>query len=80
MDIKNKIVNNINHDYGDALQDMRISSITDIILMKLYRTKQIEDNQGQTLISEGIEANYRDMINYAVFVLIKLNFGINEVD
>ena len=67
-----------NHDYGEAWRDMRISSITDIILMKLYRTKQIEDNQGQTLISEGVEANYRDMINYAVFVLIKLNFGLNE--
>jgi hypothetical protein len=69
---------NKNHDYGEAWRDMRISSITDIILMKLYRTKQIEDNQGQTLISEGVEANYRDMINYAVFVLIKLNFGLNE--
>ncbi|KAA5549284.1 DUF1599 domain-containing protein [Adhaeribacter rhizoryzae] len=69
---------NKNHDYGEAWRDMRISSITDIILMKLYRTKQIEDNQGQTLISEGVEANYRDMINYAVFVLIKLNFAIHE--
>ncbi len=69
---------NKNHDYGEAWRDMRISSITDIILMKLYRTKQIEDNQGQTLISEGVEANYRDMINYAVFVLIKLNFATNE--
>jgi len=69
---------NKNHDYGEAWRDMRISSITDIILMKLYRTKQIEDNQGQTLISEGVEANYRDMINYAVFVLIKLNFGLDE--
>ena len=69
---------NKNHDYGEAWRDMRISSITDIILMKLYRTKQIEDNQGQTLISEGVEANYRDMINYAVFVLIKLNFGTHE--
>ncbi len=69
---------NKNHDYGEAWRDMRISSITDIILMKLYRTKQIEDNQGQTLISEGVEANYRDMINYAVFVLIKLNFAIDE--
>ena len=67
-----------NHDYGEAWRDMRISSITDIILMKLYRTKQIEDNQGQTLISEGVEANYRDMINYAVFVLIKLNFTSHE--
>ncbi|CAA9224670.1 MAG: FIG00651728: hypothetical protein [uncultured Adhaeribacter sp.] len=71
---------NKNHDYGEAWRDMRISSITDIILMKLYRTKQIEDNQGQTLISEGVEANYRDMINYAVFVLIKLNFGADEMD
>jgi hypothetical protein len=70
---------NKNHDYGEAWRDMRISSITDIILMKLYRTKQIEDNQGQTLISEGVDANYRDMINYAVFVLIKLNFGSNEI-
>jgi Nucleotide modification associated domain 1 len=69
---------NKNHDYGEAWRDMRISSITDIILMKLYRTKQIEDNQGQTLISEGVEANYRDMINYAVFVLIKLNLGLDE--
>lgn len=67
-----------NHDYDEAWRDMRISSITDIILMKLYRTKQIEDNQGQTLISEGVEANYRDMINYAVFVLIKLNFATDE--
>ncbi len=64
-----------NHDYGEAWRDMRVNSITDIILMKLYRTKQIEDNQGQTLISEGVDANYRDMINYAVFVLIKLGFG-----
>ncbi|WP_026461948.1 DUF1599 domain-containing protein [Adhaeribacter aquaticus] len=69
---------NKNHDYGEAWRDMRISSITDIILMKLYRTKQIEDNQGKTLISEGVEANYRDMINYAVFVLIKLNFAPDE--
>jgi phage portal protein BeeE len=52
---------------------MRISSITDIILMKLFRVKQIEDNEGQTLVSEGIKANYQDMINYAVFCLIKLN-------
>ncbi|MHC2990919.1 hypothetical protein OB13_04725 [Pontibacter sp. HJ8] len=64
-----------NHDYGEAWRDMRVSSITDIILMKLYRTKQIEDNQGQTLISEGVEANYRDMINYAVFALILLGFA-----
>lgn len=69
-----QLLQNKNHDYGEAWRHMRISSITDIILMKLYRTKQIEDNQGQTLVSEGVEANYRDMINYAVFVLIKLNF------
>lgn len=61
-----------NHDYGEAWRDMRISSITDIILMKLYRVKQIEDNLGKTLISEPIKANYQDMINYAVFCMIKL--------
>jgi hypothetical protein len=61
-----------NHDYGEAWRDMRVSSITDIILMKLYRVKQIEDNQGKTLISEPVKANYQDMINYAVFCLIKL--------
>lgn len=61
-----------NHDYGEAWRDMRVSSITDIILMKLLRVKQIEDNQGKTIVSEGIDANYRDMINYAVFCLIKL--------
>jgi hypothetical protein len=59
-----------NHDYGEAWRDMRVSSITDIILMKLLRVKQIEDNEGQTLVSEGIDANYMDMINYAVFALI----------
>ncbi|WP_407660335.1 DUF1599 domain-containing protein [Marivirga arenosa] len=61
-----------NHDYDEAWRDMRISSITDIILMKLYRVKQIEDNKGKTLISEPVKANYQDMINYAVFCLIKL--------
>lgn len=64
-----------NHDYGEAWRNMRISSYTDLILMKLKRTKQIEDNQGKTLISEGIDANYLDMINYAVFAMIKLEFG-----
>jgi hypothetical protein len=63
-----------NHDYGEAWRDMRIASITDIILMKLYRVKQIEDNHGKTIVSEGIEANYQDMINYAVFCLIKLGY------
>ncbi len=64
---------NKNHDYGEAWREMRISSITDIILMKLLRVKQIEDNEGKTLISEGVKANYQDIINYAVFCLIKLN-------
>ena len=62
-----------NHDYGEAWRDMRVSSMTDIILMKLLRTKQIEDNRGSTLVSEGVEANYMDMVNYAVFCLIKIN-------
>jgi hypothetical protein len=62
-----------NHDYGEAWRDMRISSFTDLILMKILRVKQIEDNQGQTLASEGIKANYQDMLNYAVFALIKLS-------
>ncbi|CCH01624.1 protein of unknown function DUF1599 [Fibrella aestuarina BUZ 2] len=61
-----------NHDYGEAWRDMRVSSMTDIILMKLLRTKQIEDHGGNTLVSEGVEANYMDMINYAVFCLIKM--------
>lgn len=62
-----------NHDYGEAWRDMRVSSLTDMILMKLLRIKQMEDNDGQTLISEGIDANYFDMLNYAVFALIHLN-------
>jgi len=61
-----------NHDYGEAWRDMRLTSITDIILMKLLRVKQIEDNKGKTLVSEGVIANYQDLINYSVFVLIKL--------
>ena len=63
---------NKNHDYGEAWRDMRVSSLTDLILQKLLRVKQIEDNQGKTLVSEGIDANYQDMINYAVFALIHL--------
>ena len=62
-----------NHDYGEAWREMRVSSLTDLILQKLLRVKQIEDNKGKTLISEGIDANYFDMINYAVFASIKLN-------
>jgi hypothetical protein len=65
---------NKNHDYGEAWRDMRISSLTDIILMKLFRTKQIEDNDGKTFISEGVDANYYDIINYALFALIKMEF------
>ncbi len=62
-----------NHDYGEAWRDMRVSSLTDLILMKILRVKQIEDNRGATLISEGIDANYFDMLNYSVFALIHLN-------
>lgn len=61
-----------NHDYGEAWREMRISSLTDLILQKLLRVKQIEDLKGKTLVSEGIDANYQDMINYAVFALILL--------
>jgi len=61
-----------NHDYGEAWRVMRVSSMTDLILQKLLRIKQIEDHAGQTLVSEGLEANYRDIINYAVFALIRL--------
>jgi len=64
-----------NHDYGEAWRNMRISSYTDLILMKLKRTKQIEDNLGKTIISEGIDANYLDIINYSVFAMIKIEFG-----
>ena len=68
-----QLLQNKNHDYGEAWREMRVSSITDIILMKLLRVKQIEDNQGKTLASEGVKANYQDMINYSVFALIKLS-------
>ncbi len=62
-----------NHDYGEAWRDMRVASLTDLILQKLLRVKQIEDNKGKTIVSEGIDANYQDMINYAVFAMIHLN-------
>jgi phage portal protein BeeE len=62
-----------NHDYGEAWRDMRVSSLTDLILQKLLRVKQIENNEGKTLVSEGLEANFQDMINYALFALIHLN-------
>ena len=61
-----------NHDYGEAWRDMRRSSLTDLILMKIFRIKQIEDNQGKTIVSEGLDANYQDIINYALFALIKI--------
>ncbi|UIR56429.1 DUF1599 domain-containing protein [Sphingobacterium sp. SRCM116780] len=64
-----------NHDYGEAWRDMRISSLTDLILMKIHRVKQIEDNDGETIASEGIRANYQDMLNYAVFALIKMGLA-----
>jgi hypothetical protein len=67
------LMENKNHDYGEAWREMRISSLTDLILQKLLRVKQIEDNKGKTLVSEGIDANYQDMINYAIFALIKIN-------
>lgn len=63
-----------NHDYGEAWREMRVSSLTDLILQKLLRVKQIEDNKGKTLVSEGIDANYQDMINYSVFALILSNY------
>jgi len=66
-----------NHDYGEAWRDMRVSSLTDLILQKIFRVKQIEDNNGATIISEGIDANYFDMLNYAVFALIHLQVGQN---
>ncbi len=67
------LMENKNHDYGEAWRDMRISSLTDLILQKLLRVKQIEDNKGKTLVSEGIDANYQDMVNYAIFAMIHLN-------
>jgi hypothetical protein len=68
-----------NHDYGEAWRDMRVSSLTDLILMKLLRIKQIEDNDGKTIISEGLDANYLDIINYAVFAMIRLEENKEKV-
>ena len=80
-DAKIKLTKNLmedkNHDYGEAWREMRVSSLTDLILQKLLRVKQIEDNKGKTLVSEGIDANYQDMINYSVFALILMGFGNN---
>lgn len=78
-DVKVKLTKDLmeakNHDYGEAWRDMRVSSLTDLILQKLLRVKQIEDNKGKTLVSEGIDANYQDMINYSIFALILMGFG-----
>jgi hypothetical protein len=71
--VTKQLMENKNHDYGEAWRDMRVSSLTDLILQKLLRVKQIEDNAGETLVSEGIDANYQDMINYAIFALIHIN-------
>jgi hypothetical protein len=73
LETKN-LMENKNHDYGEAWREMRISSLTDLILQKILRVKQIEDNKGKTIVSEGIEANYQDMLNYAVFALILSGF------
>lgn len=75
ISITKTLMENKNHDYGEAWRDMRVSSLTDLILQKLLRVKQIEDNKGKTLVSEGIDANYQDMINYAIFAMIHLNQG-----
>ncbi len=70
INLTKELMENKNHDYGEAWRDMRVSSLTDLIIQKLLRVKQIEDNKGKTLVSEGIDANYQDMINYAVFAMI----------
>ncbi|MBL4605973.1 MAG: DUF1599 domain-containing protein [Flavobacteriaceae bacterium] len=71
--ITKELMENKNHDYGEAWRDMRVSSLTDLIIQKLLRVKQIEDNKGKTLVSEGIDANYQDMINYAIFAMIHMS-------
>ncbi len=73
VSVAKQLMQDKNHDYGEAWRDMRVSSLTDLILQKLLRVKQIEDNAGKTIVSEGIDANYQDMLNYAVFALIHLN-------
>jgi hypothetical protein len=73
ISVTKTLMENKNHDYGEAWRDMRVNSLTDLILQKLLRVKQIEDNKGKTLVSEGIDANYQDMINYAIFAMIHLN-------
>lgn len=73
--ITKQLMEDKNHDYGEAWRDMRVSSLTDLIIQKILRVKQIEDNKGKTLVSEGIDANYQDMINYSVFALIHMGFS-----
>jgi len=77
--ITKELMENKNHDYGEAWREMRVSSLTDLILQKLLRVKQIEDNKGKTIVSEGIDANYQDMINYAVFAMIHIEEGSLKV-
>ena len=72
VQLTKKLMEDKNHDYGEVWREMRVSSLTDLILQKLLRVKQIENNKGKTLVSEGIDANYQDMINYAVFAMIHL--------
>ena len=72
LSVNKSLMENKNHDYGEAWREMRVSSLTDLIIQKILRIKQIEDNKGKTLVSEGIDANYQDMINYSVFALIHL--------
>ncbi len=72
LSVTKSLMENKNHDYGEAWREMRVSSLTDLIIQKILRIKQIEDNKGKTLVSEGIDANYQDMINYSVFALIHL--------
>lgn len=75
IDMTKTLMENKNHDYGEAWRDMRVSSLTDLILQKLLRVKQIENNSGQTQVSEGVDANYQDMLNYAVFALILMSYS-----
>ena len=78
VDMTRELMQAKNHDYGEVWRDMRVSSMTDLILMKLLRIKQIEDNKGTTIVSEGLDANYQDIINYALFALIKLDEQKNQ--
>jgi len=78
LDETRRLMINKNHDYGEAWRNMKISSLTDIILMKILRIKQIEENKGMTKVSEGLDANYHDIINYAIFALIKIEESKSE--